>query len=84
MSVDEFLAWNPDDGRAWQLVDGEPQAMSPAKRTHGSLQNELGRLIGNHLAAQDWPCVPVTEPGVIPHVRAGDRKSTRLNSSHSS
>ena len=44
--------------------------MAPASRTHGSLQDELGRLIGNHLAAQDSPCVVVTTPGVIPHVQA--------------
>lgn len=70
MSVDEFLAWNPGDGQAWQLVDGEPQAMAPASRTHGALQNELGRLIGNHLAAQGGPCSVVTTPGVVPHVQA--------------
>ena len=52
MSVGEFLAWQPGDGRAWQLVDGEPQAMAPASRTHGTLQAELARLIGNHLVEQ--------------------------------
>ena len=70
MSVDEFLAWEPGDGQAWQLVDGEPQAMSPAKRTHGALQNELGALIRNHLVAQDSPCSVIVAPGVIPHVQA--------------
>ncbi len=30
----EFLAWDPQDGQAWQLVDGEPQAMSPAGVSH--------------------------------------------------
>ena len=51
MNVAEFLAWDaPGPGR-WQLVDGEPVAMGPASRTHGSLQGELGRLIGNHLEA---------------------------------
>ena len=70
MSVQEFLAWAPGDGRAWQLVDGEPQAMAPANRTHGILQGELGRLIGNHLAAQNGPCVLVVTPGVVPHVQA--------------
>lgn len=70
MSVDEFLAWNPGDGRLWQLVDGEPQAMAPASRTHGTLQSELSRLIGNHLAARDGPCVVMTTPGVVPQVHA--------------
>ncbi len=71
MSVEEFLAREPGDGRMWQLVDGEPQAMSPANRSHGTLQNELGRLIGNHLEAQGSACVAVTTPGVVPHVNAG-------------
>jgi len=36
MTVAEFLAWNPPSARLWQLVDGEPQAMAPANRTHGA------------------------------------------------
>lgn len=70
MSVAEFLAWNPGDGQARQLVDGEPQAMAPASRTHGTLQGELGRLIGNHLASQATPCSLVVTSGVVPHVQA--------------
>ena len=45
--------------------------MAPAHLTHGALQNELGRLIGNHLAALDSPCTVVTTPGVVPRVNAG-------------
>ncbi len=71
MSVDEFLAWEPGDGRAWQLVDGEPQAMSPANFTHGTLQSALSKLIGNHLDVSGSACVVVTAPGVVPHVNAG-------------
>lgn len=70
MSAQEFLAWNPDDGQAWQLVDGEPQAMSPANRTHGTLQSEMARVIGNHLLDLDSPCSVVTEPGIVPHVQS--------------
>ncbi len=46
MSVAEFLAWESADGLAWQRVDGEPQAMAPANRTHGALQNEPGSRHG--------------------------------------
>lgn len=70
MSVHDFLAWVPSDGRMWQLVDGEPQAMAPPNRTHGTLQGELGRLIGNHLQDQASPCTLVMTPGVLPHVQA--------------
>lgn len=70
MSVGEFLTWTPGDGQSWQLVDGEPRAMTPASRTHGTLQGELGSLIRNHLAAQGGPCILVVTPGVVPHVQA--------------
>jgi Uma2 family endonuclease len=70
MTVAEFLAWDAGDGRPWQLVDGEPQAMAPASRTHGALQNELGRLVANHLAEQVSPCSMLANPCVVPRVQA--------------
>ena len=70
MTVNEFLAWNPPGGQVWQLVDGEPQAMAPANRTHGAIQGELGRLIGNHLRDTASPCSLIVTPGVIPHVQS--------------
>jgi Uma2 family endonuclease len=66
----EFLTWNAPAGARWQLVDSEPQAMAPASRTHAALQTELGRLIGNHLAAQGNACTVMANPGVVPRVRA--------------
>ncbi len=72
MNVAEFLAWDaPGPGR-WQLVDGEPIAMAPASRTHGALQLELGRVIGNHLVESASPCTVVVAPGIIPRVRASE------------
>lgn len=70
MSVDEFMAWDPGDGRAWQLVDGEPQAMAPASVPHGILQAELSRIFGNHFRATNSKCVAVAAPGVTPRVQA--------------
>ena len=70
MTVAEFLAWDAPAGRMWQLVDGEPQTMAPASRTHGAIQTELGALIRNHLAERGGPCSLVTTPGVVPRVRA--------------
>jgi Uma2 family endonuclease len=72
MTVAEFLAWDaPGPGR-WQLVDGEPVAMAPASRTHGTIQMEIGRLMGNHLAASGSPCTVITAPGIVPRVRANE------------
>ena len=68
--MEEFLAWEPGDGRAWQLVDGEAHAMSLANRTHGTLQSVLSRLIGNHFGAHGSYCAVVTAPGVVPYVNA--------------
>lgn len=72
MTLDEFLAWDSGDhgARHWQLVDGVPVAMAPASDDHGSIQAELARLIGNHLVERGSPCRVVTEPGVVPRVRA--------------
>ncbi len=70
MTLAEFMAWTPPGPYMWQLVDGEPQAMSPASRTHGAIQNELGALIRNHLAERRSPCTCVVTPGVVPHVQA--------------
>ena len=69
MTVAEFIDW-PGDGsaRLHQLVDGEPQAMAPATTTHGTIQANLTRLLGNHLVGTG--CRVVIEPGVVPRVRA--------------
>ena len=68
LTVDEFLAWEPGDGRKWQLVNGEPQAMAPGKPTHAFLQAELAALIRNHLLQQGSPCRVAVEPGIVPRV----------------
>ncbi len=72
MTLDEFLAWDPDDptGSTWQLIDGEPVAMAPGSDAHGSIQGELAALLRNHLLERGSPCRVVTEPGIVPRVRA--------------
>ena len=72
MTVAEFLAWDAPGPDRWQLVDGEPVAMAPASRTHGTLQGEFGRLIGNHLTAPGNNCTLVTAPGIVPRVRTNE------------
>ena len=72
MTVAEFLGWEPDDrpDRRWQLIDGEPVAMAPGSETHGAIQGELARLIGNHLLDRRSPCRVISEPGVVPRIRS--------------
>jgi Uma2 family endonuclease len=70
MTVAEFLAWTPPTQEFWQLIDGVPQAMAPASRTHGAIQIELARLIANSLSERSSPCTVVGAPGVIPRVQS--------------
>ena len=72
MTLPEFLSWDEADpsGTPWQLVDGEPVAMAPGSETHAALQAEIGRVIGNHLIAQGGPCRLLSQPGIVPRVRA--------------
>jgi Uma2 family endonuclease len=70
MSVAEFLDWVPHDGRKWQLVDGVPRAMAPARIGHGSLQSALIYLLLSHLLETGRNCDVVTTPGIIPATMA--------------
>jgi Uma2 family endonuclease len=54
------------------LIDGEPVAMAPGNDTHGSLQAEIARLLGNYLIAQASGYRVLIKPGVVPRVRAND------------
>ena len=56
MSVAEFLEWCPDDGQRWELVDGTPRGMAPAKVGHGALQGEVAARLRNHLLERGRPC----------------------------
>jgi len=68
MTVRDFVSWDPGDHQRYELVDGLPRAMAPTALTHGVLQNELGRLIGNHLGEHRPGCLVVANPGVMPRV----------------
>lgn len=70
MTVAEFLAWDPGGDQRWQLVDGEPRAMAPAKRTHGALQAEVAAVLRNHLLERGSPCSVIDAPGLVPRVRS--------------
>lgn len=71
MTVADFLDWPGDgSGRKFQLVDGEIRAMSPGSATHGTIQANLSRLIGNKLVDAGGHCRVVTEPAIATRVRA--------------
>lgn len=68
MTTAEFLDWCPEDGRTWQLVDGEPVAMAPASTGHARMLAEIARVLANHLLERGSPCTVLAEPGVRPHL----------------
>jgi Uma2 family endonuclease len=70
MTLNEFLKWDSPGGYLWQLIDGMPVAMSPPANRHGLIQNEIGRLIGNHLVERGSPCSAVANPGVVPRFQS--------------
>ena len=77
MTADEFIAW-PGDGTGgrYQLVDGELRAMSPATATHGIVQGNLARLIGNHLDTPGGRCLVAAEPAI--RVRLREKHNLRI------
>ena len=68
--VSHFLESAQNQHAIWQLVDGEPQAINPPSRTHGTIHNELGLLLANHLAVATPHCIVMMTPGVVPQVNA--------------
>ncbi len=70
MTVAEFLAWADVQPGRWQLRDGVPEMMAPPAERHSHIQNELARLIANHLLAIGSPCRCASAPGVIPGARS--------------
>ena len=66
MTVREFLDWGDLTPGRWELVDGEPRAMTPPLRTHGALLVELARLLANWFEASGRRCFPIADGGVLP------------------
>lgn len=72
MTVAEFLAWDAPANTRWQLVDGEPQAMAPASRTHNTIMGRLNQLLGAHFDERRSPCTVIPTAGIVPRARAND------------
>lgn len=72
MTLDEFLDWEPGDGLGarWQLIDGEPVAMAPARQYHAAIMAEIAALVRNQLLDRKSPCRILGQPGIVPRVRA--------------
>ncbi|MBT9293025.1 Uma2 family endonuclease [Prosthecodimorpha staleyi] len=69
MSVDEFLAWEPGDGERYELVDGQPRAMTGARIRHDRIVRRVLRLLEDRTAG--GPCEPFSSDIGI-HTPRGD------------
>ena len=63
MTVEEFLRWEPRDGRKYELVQGRPVAMSPPASAHGTIGARLTHRV-NAVVETRPPCRAQTEAGV--------------------
>lgn len=71
MTVEAFLALPGDgSGRIYELVHGEIRAQDAASDAHGSIQQRLGNILGNHIDANRPGCRVVANPGIKPRLLA--------------
>jgi Uma2 family endonuclease len=72
MTVEEFLDWDGGGHQGkMELVNGIVVAMAPASATHGVIQGNIVRAIGNHIQRQGMPCLVGVEQPVLPLVAKG-------------
>lgn len=71
MTLDEFLLWDSNDDRRYELVAGEVVMMAPATEPHGTLVMNLGAFLRPPLSKRP-PCRVVAE-GAITRPGARDR-----------
>ena len=62
VTVAEFLRFEGEGDRRYQLIGGEIVMMAPPARAHGILAARIGRRLGNQLRP---PCEPQNEAGVV-------------------
>lgn len=62
VTVAEFLRFEGEGDRRYQLVGGEIVMMAPPARLHGVLAMRIGRYLGNQLRP---PCEPQGEAGIV-------------------
>jgi Uma2 family endonuclease len=67
-SADDLLALSDgaeNDGKRFELIEGELVEMSPAGGKHGGIAHECGRRVGNHVSENDLGYVTAAETGYI-------------------
>ena len=62
VTVVEFLRFEGEADRRYQLFGGEIVMMAPPSPTHGALASRISRQLGNRLKR---PCEPLSEAGIV-------------------
>ncbi len=62
ISVDEFLAWDGEGDRRYELIDGVIVAMAPPSSFHGAIAVKFGAAISRQLKP---PCQAISEAGIV-------------------
>ena len=64
LTADDLLRL-PDDGRRYELLDGEVKEMAPAAYEHGRVLTKVVIVLGSYVEANDLGEVVAGDPGII-------------------
>lgn len=64
VTADELLRM-PDDGKRYELIEGELIEMAPAGMRHGEIAASIALLIGLHIRQKDLGSIFVADPGIF-------------------
>jgi Uma2 family endonuclease len=65
MTVAEFLTWAERQPDRWELLDGEPVAMSPERIIHGDTKYRVARAFDLAIAKAGVPCRFVLDSAAV-------------------
>ncbi len=65
MTVPEFLTWAERQPDRWELLDGEPVAMSPERIIHGDTKYRVARALDSAIAKVRVPCRFVLDSAAV-------------------
>jgi Uma2 family endonuclease len=65
MTVNEFLAWAPQQPEHWELFDGVPTAMAPERVIHGDTKYRVARAFDDAIAKARAPCRFVLDSALV-------------------
>jgi Uma2 family endonuclease len=77
LSFEEFLNWDDDSGRSFELVNGVAMPLSEATAKHEDVLDGLCRLLVDHCQSLNLPYVPRQSKQVRLNAAPGESESSR-------